>query len=274
MSENLAHWPRIAKTWRLVGPPLRPSQHDLEFFNRAVERRNPQRVVEPVRALILGVTPELFGLRWPQGTKVCALDGSAQMIAAVWPGPAGSAVVGSWTAAPIADASQDVIVCDGGFGLLSYPQGQHSLLSEIRRLLVPGGVFIVRLFAPAGLTGSVSDIAHDLEGGLIRTLDVLKLRLWGALHRDRASGVRPRDVVAKIDEISGGVEQLVSSHGWPAEHVASLELHRNSDAVYHLTDAAELIAMAEALPGFERQSVDSADDSMGVCCPVVSLRRC
>ena len=65
MSENFAHWPRIAKTWRLVGPPLRPSQHDIEFFNRAVARRNPQRVVEPIQALILGATPELFALRWP-----------------------------------------------------------------------------------------------------------------------------------------------------------------------------------------------------------------
>ncbi|MCZ6712041.1 MAG: hypothetical protein O7B25_16880, partial [Gammaproteobacteria bacterium] len=152
--------------------------------------------------------------------------------------------------------------------------GQHSLLLEIARMLVPGGIFIVRLFAPAGLTGSISDIAADLDGGLIPSLDALKLRLWGALHRDRVTGVRPRDVVAKIDEMAGGLDQLVSRHGWSAEHVASLELHRNSDAVYHLTDASEIIDMAEVLPGFERQSVESADDSIGVCCPVVSLRRC
>jgi hypothetical protein len=49
-------------------------------------------------------------------------------------------------------------------------------------------------------------------------------------------------------------------------------LHRRSDAVYHLTDADGLIAMAE-LSGFESLAVESADSPFGSCCPIVSLRR-
>ncbi len=271
MTDNLAHWPRMATTWRLVGPPLRPSPEDIELFERGVARCTHDPV-QGVRALILGVTPELFLLRWPAGAIVCALDGSREMIKAVWPGPASSAILGSWTCAPIADASQDVIVCDGGFGMLSYPEGQRTLLSEVRRMLAPGGIFIVRLFAPAGLTGSLADIAAGLNAGMIESLDALKLRLWGALQSDHATGVRPRDVVAKIEEMAGGLDRLVRGQSWSAEHVATLELHRSSNAVYHLTDANELIRMAESC-GFERQSVESPDHSFGDCCPVVSVRR-
>jgi SAM-dependent methyltransferase len=271
MTEKLSHWPRIARSWHLVGPPLRPAPEEIELFERGVLRRAAD--VQNIQALILGVTPELFLLRWPEGAVVRALDASNEMIEALWPGPEGSAVLGSWTAAPIADGSQDVIVCDGGFGMLSYPEGQHALLSEVRRMLAPGGIFIVRLFAPAGLTGSLADIAADLSAGSIASLDALKLRLWGALQKDQATGVRPRDVVATIEDMAGGLDRLVSSQGWSADHVATLQVHRSSNAVYHLIDANGLIRMAHELTGFELLGVESPDTSFGDCCPVVSLGR-
>ena len=271
MTEKLGHWPRIAYSWHLVGPPLRPSPEEIELFERGVSRS--AEGVANLRGLILGVTPELFLLGWPEGAVVRALDASKEMIEAIWPGPKGSAVLGSWTSAPIADASQDIIVCDGGFGTLSHPQGQRDLLCEIRRILVPGGVFVVRLFAPAGLTGSLADIAADLDAGSIASLDALKLRLWGVLQENLAKGVRPRDVVAAIEAMAGGLDRLASSQGWSADHVATLKLHRNSNAVYHLTDASGLIRMAQELTGFEPLSVESPDTPFGDCCPVVSLRR-
>ncbi len=140
-------------------------------------------------------------------------------------------------------------------------------------MLAPGGIFAVRLFAPAGLTGSLVDIAADLNSGLIASLDALKLRLWGALQQDIATGVRPRDVVARIEDMASDLTHLVSAQGWSAEHVATLQLHRHSDAIYHLTDANGLIEMAEELSGFEVVAVESPNHPFGNCCPVVSLRR-
>ena len=270
MSGERAHWPGIAQSWHLVGPPLRPSPEEIALFGRSVMRCAQGE--QNVQALILGVTPELFLLRWPDATVIRALDTSAEMISTVWQGPKGSAVLGSWTAAPIADASQHVIVCDGGFGMLSYAHGQRALLDEVRRMLTPGGVFIVRLFAPAGLTGSLADISADLDAGSIASLDALKLRLWGALQSNPSTGVRPREVVARIEEMAGGLDHLVSDLGWSSDHVATLQLHRRSNAVYHLTDADGVNAMAES-SGLEPLTVESAGSAFGNCCPVVSLRR-
>ncbi len=271
MNDEQAHWPKIATRWHLVGPPLRPSKEDIALFERSIG--NLENPTEGIRGLILGVTPELYQLRWPRGSTVRALDGSLEMIKAIWPGPADSALLGSWTAAPVAGSSQNVILCDGGFGVLSFPHEQRQLLTEVRRMLAPGGIFVVRLFAPAGRTGSIADISADLHAGLIESLDMLKLRLWGALQKTLVDGVKPREVVANIEEMSGGLDRLVVDHGWSAEHVATLELHRDSNSVYHLANAEELVRMTEEVSGFEVVSIESADYSYSDCCPLVTLRR-
>jgi SAM-dependent methyltransferase len=255
-----------------VGPPLRPAGPDLAQFNRAIAdwHASAQRVPA---ALILGVTAEFFtALAWPEGTTVAALDGSPDMIAAVWPGPKHLALAGSWTDMPDQRSCRDIILCDGGFGLLSL-QGQQRLLEEVARVLSPGGVFAVRLFAPMGRTGTLEEVARDLRTGQVASLDQLKLRLWGALQASAASGVRPRDVVAHIHAMTDGGRFLVEQLGWNAEHVDRLSVHRDSTAVYHLTDEYGLLGMLAAVPELECLSVSRPAYAFGDACPVVTLRR-
>lgn len=262
----------MAASWRLVGPPLRPAPADLAHFQAAIARWSTEHPGAP-RALILGVTPELCRLDWPAGTQLQALDSSPEMISAVWPGERAAAIEGSWTAAPLGDASQDIILCDGGFGTLSWPEGQRCVLSEVDRMLARGGAFVVRLFAPAGRTGSLGQIEADLKAGAISGLDGLKMRLWGALQTDLAGGVRPRDVVAHIEKLAGSLAWLAEELGWSREHLKTLELHRNSKATYHLIDADGLQEMLAAFPRLAAQSVAYPDHEYGRCCPVVTVTR-
>ena len=259
------HWSRMARLWQLVGPPLKPSAEDLAIFQDAIICWHAAHARAP-RALILGVTPGLCQLRWPADTSLHALDGSRQMIEAVWPGQPAAAIHGSWTAMPLATGSCDIVVCDGGFGLLPYPQGQKKLLRELHRVLTPGGIFVVRLFAPTGRTGTVEEVFANLHTGGIASLDALKLRLWGALHGDAYRGVRPQEVVAHILAAVGDFDRLADDFGWPLEHVRSLELHRQSTARYHLTEAAELVRMASCDPGgFESLGITEPDYVLGAC---------
>ena len=267
------HWSRMARLWQLVGPPLRPSPQDLAVFQDAIACWHAAHARTP-RALVLGVTPELCQLRWPDGTLLQALDGSRQMIDAVWPGPPAAAILGSWTAMPLATGSCDIVVCDGGFGLLSYPQEQTELLRELHRVLPPGGIFAVRLFAPKGRTGTLEEVFANLHAGGIASLDALKLRLWGTLHGDAFQGVRPQEVVTSILAAVGNFDRLAEDHGWPLEHVQSLGLHRQSTAIYHLTEATELVRMASLDPGgFESVGITEPDYELGECCPIVTLKR-
>jgi hypothetical protein len=75
MTDSYNHWSLMAANWRLVGPPLRPGTADQALFNAAIASWGSDKGVAP-RALILGVTPELFHLDWPTGTQLTALDGS------------------------------------------------------------------------------------------------------------------------------------------------------------------------------------------------------
>jgi SAM-dependent methyltransferase len=272
VSAEHGHWPRIASSWSLVGPPLRPAGPDLAAFNRVIGEWHAH-AGRPPSALILGVTAEFFtALSWPRGTLVAALDGSPDMIAAVWPGPAELAMVGSWTAMPCEDASRDITLCDGGFGLLSL-HDQQNLLAEVARVLAPGGVFVVRLFAPMGRTGTVEEVARDLRAHQVASLDQLKLRLWGALQTSAATGVRPRDVVERIHAMSDMGRFLVDELGWNRDHVDRLGVHRASTAVYHLTDEHGLARMLKSVPALECLSVERPTYAFGDACPVVTLRR-
>jgi SAM-dependent methyltransferase len=272
VSERSSHWPRIARSWSLVGSPLRPVAADLELFDQAIAGWHNDGFAAP-NALILGVTAELFqNLHWPAGTRLAALDGSLAMIEAVWPGPRDTAHLGSWTDMPFPDGSLDIILCDGGFGLLSL-QDQRALLGEVARVLSTRGIFSVRLFAPMGRTGSLEDITADLMQRRIASLDQLKLRLWGAMQGSAETGVRPRDVVAQIHAMSDNGRFLVEQLGWNPEHVERLQVHRDSTAVYHLTDAAGLSAMLAATPGLALRSIARPGFPCGESCPVVTAQR-
>lgn len=269
MSEN--YWDRIADRWRLFGPPIRPVSDDLLIYQDVVDRATTS-IDLPPRVLLLGVTPELYGLRWPARTAILALDSSAPMIAAVWPGPSDTAVTGSWTAMPFADRSFTLLLCDAGVGLLDHPVGQDQLLAEVYRVLMPGGTFAVRLFAPQGRTGTVAEIFDDLDRGRIATLDALKLRMWGALQQNALEGVRPSEVAGRILDASGPWERLAQTQGWQPDYVRALELQLESASSFHLVDADEFVRMGHRA-GLESAAVHHPAHVYGDSCPVVEFRR-
>ena len=268
MSDN--YWDRIADLWRLFGPPIRPAADDLVVYQEIVDRATAL-IDGPPRVLLLGVTPELYRLRWPADAEVLALDSSSPMLEAVWQGPADTAVTGSWTAMPFADQSFTLLLCDAGVGLLD-PVGQGELLAEVQRVLVPDGTLAVRLFAPQGRTGTVAEIFEDLDRGRIPTLDALKLRMWGALQKTPAEGVRPSEVARRILEARGPWDRLAQTQGWHPDYVRALELQLDSPATFHLVDAEELARLG-LRAGLDPSGVRRPAHRYGDSCPVAEFRR-
>ncbi|MGH7489027.1 MAG: class I SAM-dependent methyltransferase, partial [bacterium] len=161
------HWPDVARQWKQVGPPLRPSPQDIGFLHGAL---NAQGADTQLRALILGVTPELYQLLAPVAHDLIAMDHTQAMIECVWPGARDSVILSDWRKMPLADASQDVVVCDGGLHLLSFPDGQRELVTALRRVVAQGGLCLLRLFIPPPEHESVESVLQDLLDGTVPSL--------------------------------------------------------------------------------------------------------
>lgn len=270
MSQAASHWPETARLWAELGPPLRPSPEDIAFVTAAVAdwaRRNGAP-----RALILGVTPELYAMPWPAGTQLLAMDHTQAMIDVVWPGPRESALLADWTAMPLPDASRDVAICDGGFVLLPHPQAHHAMIRELARVLVPGGLCFLRLFTPPETRETPGAIFNDLFAGRIPNMNVLKLRLHAALQEDPRFGVRLGDTWNALHAVAPDLPALAARVGWTQAHTLAINAYRNSDVRYYLFGAKAVQDMF-APAGFECASVQRAGYPLGERCPTLILRR-
>ena len=140
------HWTKISRRWKQLAPPLRPCAEDIAGYTEVIRLWTTSFGVP--RALILGVTPELYYLSWPAGKELIAVDHTQGMIDTVWPGPKSSAICAGWTELPLPDRSRDVVLCDGGLNGLSYPDDLSRLVHELHRVVAPNGLCGIRLFVP------------------------------------------------------------------------------------------------------------------------------
>lgn len=267
-----AHWPDVARLWARLGPPLRPSLEDLRFVSDAMRHR--ARPTRPPRALILGVTPELHDLRWPEGTDLLAIDHTRAMIDAVWPGPRTRVICGDWTAIPLADGSRDFVLCDGGLHLLPHPSGQEALVRTLARVIEPGGICLFRLFVPPDRREAPGRVLQDLLERKVPTLNVLKLRLGMALQRDSAGGVQLGDVWNAVHDLEGDLARLAARIGWDLDHLAAIDTYRGSPTRYHFIGVREAECLFCADPGgFDLIAVRVPSYTLGERCPTLVLRR-
>jgi SAM-dependent methyltransferase len=243
---------------------------DVAAFERAVLSFAKERGA--LRALILGVTPELYSLAWPLGSDVRAVDHTPAMIDVVWPGPRDAVSCAEWTELPFPEASRDVVLCDGGLHLLSYPSGQRALASELRRVLAVGGLFAIRLFLPPAERESPDRVLEEFTQGRVASLNALKLRLGPALAESAESGVELDRVYRAVHAVAPDLDRLAERLALDPEQLRAIETYRDSRVKYHfvtLSEASELFSQH----GFELVSKQEPSYVLGERCPVVVFRR-
>jgi SAM-dependent methyltransferase len=267
-----AHWPDIARLWQQVGPPLRPSGQDIAILTGILSPRGRDRGAP--RALILGVTPELYSLPWPQGTDLVAADHTRGMIDVVWPGPRNAVVCADWTTLPFKDGSRDVVLCDGGIHLLSYPDSHWLFVRTLRRVVAAGGLCLFRLFIPPRRREAPGRVLDDLREGKIPNLNILKLRLGMSLQENVTRGTALGQVWNAVHEAAPDFERLASRIGWPLDHLLAINTYRNSEIRYHFLDLDEVRRLFCDDPGgFELVTIQVPTYELGDRCPTIVLRR-
>ncbi len=261
--ETSVHWGSIACRWSLVKPPLRPSDGDI----RVLRDHLLPELSRSTKALILGVTPELFDLFHPVVGSLHAMDRSQAMIDAVWPGPCGSVTRGDWRRLPYPAASLDMAACDGGLHLLD-PDRQDALARELCRVLDDSGIFSLRLFE---IPPDPPDADRVLEGLMSGRLGVseTKMRLAMALQPSSRVGVRLADVWSCFSGFVGDPAAFALRHGCDASELRSVESYRDCESRYHFVSRDEAVTLFERA-GFRLRSCHPSPASS---CPTLIFRK-
>jgi hypothetical protein len=267
------HWAEMARQWRQAGPPLRPSTQDLGFCRDAVREWHRNSGVAP-RVLLLGVTPDIYRLPWPEETDILSVDRSQPMIDIVWPGPKESVLCADWLSMALPDNSRNISFCDGGLHLLSYPQEQQQFVQILRSLLSDKGLCIFRLFVPPQQRESPDAVLKDLLEGRISNLNILKLRLAMSLQNRAEQGVELNKVWCAFHEITSDLKGLAEKIGWPVEHMMAINMYRDSTARYSFVTVDQVCDLfCGCSGGFKLRYLHVPSYELGERCPTIVLQR-
>ncbi|MBU3693808.1 MAG: hypothetical protein FGM40_03145 [Rhodocyclaceae bacterium] len=266
-----------AGMWSRLGPPLRPSPGDLGIFQRAIDDwqvRRGQEAGAP-RALILGATPELWSLAWPDRDKLLVLEPDPVVAAELWPGTPGSVEVRSWQTLSPADGHFDLVFCDAGLHTLGYPNEQADFRRRIAAVTARGALLAFRLLCPPSRHESTHRVTSELWSGNVGDMSQLIFRLTISMQRSPAAGVRLDTVWLKLRSLCKDWHTLSLRTGWDLDSVAVADYFRASQAKHHYFGLVEMLNRFGYSDGqyFQMIRLTTGGGALAAQCPVVTFER-
>jgi len=263
-------WNTIAAAYRRIGPPLLPSEEDARNIGDAVRL---YAAAAPKRILLLGATPRLADIHWPDGAILLAVDAARAFVRDVWPGDIQGrrrAVQGDWRSLPVRDAAFDAAIGDGSLNCLRYPDGMRLGARSVKRALGPRGLLALRVYVRPDACESPEDLVEGAIAGQVETFHQFRFRLQMAMQQRAQNGVAVRDVHRFWRAVVARNRPLPATPGWGHEDLQAIEPYRESDAVHTfptLSDWREVL-----VDQFEPIAVRPAAYVLGDRCPVIVWR--
>ena len=243
----LAYWDSWAGAWR-PRPPASPTPEDIGWYQSRIEGAWKETGAGQFVALLLGVTPQISRLDWPTGTVLVGLDWSAPMLRTVWrdadSAALSQAVCADWRALPIASASVDLVLADGGYTAMGSFDRAQAMNREIRRVLRPGGHYCVRAFARPQRAETMSEVMHALTEGGMQNATLFRWRFAMALRVRSREGVRIGAIWDAWCDHAADPQALAARNGWTGDELAAMENYRDVEARYYFPSRAELRELA------------------------------
>ncbi len=238
MKQN--HWNKHAANWNSVGAPLKPCSADIKNFEKVVSRyslENPD--THNLSVLLLGVTPEITNMVWPSNTHLLAVDHMMDMVKHVWTGNSkikANAICSDWVKLPLQQKWADIIIGDGCFTLLDYPNQYLQALHSLKMVMADGAYLALRLFVQARKPETSNVVFNDLYKGKIANFHVFKWRLAMSMQRAISQGVCVGDIWERWNQEGKSNKNLAQQLNWPIDEINTINTYKNSDAIYYYPD--------------------------------------
>lgn len=142
-------WQQIANVWKnYFTVPSRVSSDEAKKYKGWLKEISKNK--KPLKALVLGATPELRDVLFELGYQVYCIDINLDMFLAMdelmdKKNPGEVLIKANWLKNPLAGAFFDVILGDAVLPNIPWDQRKNFLI-EIKRLLKPKGIFLTRAF--------------------------------------------------------------------------------------------------------------------------------
>jgi hypothetical protein len=268
------YWLALARSYSTLGQPLRPSPDDIGFMERATAELAAREPTRPLRALLLGVTPAVADMRWPTRSSLLAVDSSAAMVKAVWPGNVPQrrwAVCGNWLSLPLRRGSFQVVIGDGSLNCLHYPEGYCALAKVLSGVLCDEGALVLRCYVQPEEREAPEQIVADALSGEIPTFHHFKFRLLMALQPSARQGVPVKEVYNVWTQRRLGQRLTNCRAGWTKQDTDMIQLYRDSPTVHTFPTLAESSDVLRRF--FEEVSVFTPSYYNGDRCLTLVMRR-
>jgi SAM-dependent methyltransferase len=264
-------WEIMARRWAMIGWPMRPTPADVAYYEAWAAKA---ATAMPLRAVLLGVTPEIALMQWPKDTRLTAVDRSETMIGAVWPSDRIAvderALLSGWDALPFVSASQDIVIGDGCYTVAAPLDVQERITREVHRVLRPTGTFVMRLFVSERQPGTVAALFEDLWNGRFAHFQEFKLLLLTRLPRDRDEIVRIADVWNAWNAAGIDRDALSERLGWSRAMIDTIDAYRDSAELYCFASPERMIERFAS--HFELIEVKEHDYALAENCPTLVMR--
>lgn len=264
----MSHWDKHAKQWHTIGTPLRPSHSDVGIIHSWSQVMSISQT-QPFNVLLLGATPELAAISWPNTTRLFAIDSNFAMIKSVLLKTKLSVspliIQGNWLHLPLPESFFHLVVGDGCYSMVA-EKNYDQLSDEMFRVLHPTGFFFMRFFIKPDPHESMEIIHQDFVSGKIDNFHSLKWRIAMALQDSLKKGVC-------LDTIWQTWNKRFKEHStlyWPQQVISSIDNYKNNPALYTFPTYGEMSAKLNSR--FTTLDLHTPSYQLGERCPILKLK--
>lgn len=266
------HWKRTHLNLMPGRPPWRPNGEDQKFM-REMAGQALGRSRKDARLLVLGVTPDIIQLDWPNDTHIVAIDSSPGMIASTWRPNAtarSSIVCARWQDMPLTDAAFDAVVGDGSLNALPDLSQYGEVLRQAARVLKPGGVLVLRCFLRPDPAARPEHIVSTALSGAFPNTSAFRLPFAFSLTGPDGS-VGLAHLRELFNTLVPDREGFARATGWPREDIDKVDIDKDSQVRLTFPTEPQLISLSRSL--FEIERLAHGTYTQSEYCPTVLFRR-